>query len=189
MNQPRLAEKYKQNIVPAFMKERGYTNVMSIPRLEKIVVSMGVGKGHENKRLLETAVSDLTRITGQKAVITKAKKSVSNFRVREGMNTGCMVTLRGARMFEFLDRLVSVAIPRIRDFRGLNPKSFDDAGNYNMGLADQLVFPEIQADKVENFQGMNITMVIRRSSREESLALLRMFGVPFRDQTVPAGNG
>jgi len=188
MIKPRLAEKYTNEIVPAFMKERGYKNVMSIPRLEKIVVSMGVGKGHENKRLLETAVSDMNRITGQKAVVTKAKKSVSNFRVREGMNTGCMVTLRGARMFEFLDRLVSVAIPRIRDFRGLKPNSFDGAGNFNMGLADQLVFPEIQADKVENFQGMNITMVIRRSSPDESLALLRMFGVPFRDQTVPAGN-
>ena len=188
MNTPRLAEKYTKEIVPAFMKERGFTNVMSIPRLEKIVVSMGVGKAHENKRLLETAVSDLTRITGQKPVVTKAKKSVSNFRVREGMNTGCMVTLRGARMFEFLDRLVSVTIPRIRDFRGLKPNSFDEAGNFNMGLGDQLVFPEIQADKVENNQGMNITMVIRRSNREESLALLRMFGVPFREQPAPAGN-
>ena len=188
MIQSRLAEQYRSKIVPAFLKERGYTNVMAIPRLEKIVVSMGVGKGHENKRLLETALADLTRITGQKAVVTKAKKSVSNFRVREGMNAGCMVTLRGARMFEFLDRLVSVAIPRIRDFRGLNPKSFDDEGNFNMGLADQLVFPEIQADKVENFQGMNITMVIRRSNRDESLALLRMFGVPFRSPTASAEN-
>ena len=180
MSKPRLQEKYTQEIVPAFLKERGYDNVLSIPRIEKIVVSMGVGKAQENKRLIESAVDDLTKITGQKAVITQAKKSVSNFRLREGNTVGCMVTLRGARMYEFLDRLVSVAIPRIRDFRGLRP-TFDHAGNYSMGLGDQLVFPEIQADRVEHFQGMNITMVIRRSSREESLALLRMFGVPFRD--------
>jgi len=182
---PRLADKYRNEIVPSFLKERGYSNALAVPHIEKIVISMGVGKGHENKRLIETAVDDLTRIAGQKAVITLAKKSVSNFRVREGNMVGCMVTLRGTRMYEFLDRLVSVAIPRIRDFRGLRPKSFDDAGNFSMGLQDQLVFPEIQADRIENYQGMNITVVIRRSSREESLALLRMFGVPFRDESGP----
>ncbi len=181
MVKPRLLDRYQKEIVPAFIRERGYTNILAVPKLEKIVVSMGVGRGHENKRLLETAVDDLTKVTGQKAVVTLAKKSVSNFRVREGHAVGCMVTLRGARMFEFLDRLISVAVPRIRDFRGLKPGSFDERGNYSIGLADQLVFPEIQADKVENFQGMNITVVIRRSNPEESLALLRMFGVPFRD--------
>ena len=189
MNTPRLAEKYKNEIVPAFLKEHGYTNVMSIPRLEKIVVSMGVGKANENKRLMETAVADLTKITGQQAVVTLAKKSVSNFRLREGYPVGCMVTLRGARMFEFLDRLISVAMPRIRDFRGVKHNSFDGAGNYNMGLADQLVFPEIQADRVENYQGMNITMVIRRSDKEASYELLRMFGMPFRNKNQEAGRG
>jgi len=164
------------------MKERGCPNVHSVPRLSKIVLSMGVGKANENKRLLETAVDDLTKITGQKAVITRAKKSVSNFRLREGQQIGCMVTLRGNRMFEFLDRLVSVAIPRIRDFRGLKATSFDKAGNYSLGLADQLVFPEMQADKIENNQGMNITLVIRGSDAEKSVELLRMFGVPFRGQ-------
>ncbi len=181
MSKPRLQDKYTNEIVPAFLSERGFTNVLSIPRLEKIVISMGVGKAQENKRLIESAVEDLTKIAGQRAVVTRAKKSVSNFRLREGNVVGCMVTLRAARMFEFLDRLVAVTIPRIRDFRGLRPNAFDEAGNYSMGLADQLVFPEIQADRVEHTQGMNITMVIRRSNREESLALLRMFGVPFRD--------
>ena len=179
---PRLFERYREEIVPHFIQERGCPNVHAVPRLEKIVISMGVGKANENKRLLESAVSDLTKITGQKAVITRAKKSVSNFRLREGQQIGCMVTLRGHRMFEFLDRLVSVTIPRIRDFRGLKTKSFDKAGNYSLGLADQLVFPEIQADKIENYQGMNITMVIRRSDAAKSLELLRMFGVPFKGQ-------
>lgn len=176
----RLAEKYTNDIVPMFLSEHGYTNKLSVPRLEKIVVSMGVGKAQENKRLIESATADLTKITGQRAVVTRAKKSVSNFRLREGNVIGCMVTLRGARMFEFLDRLVSVVIPRIRDFRGLKTK-FDPAGNYSMGLADQIVFPEIQADKVEHTQGMNITMVIRRSTPEASLTLLKSFGVPFRN--------
>lgn len=179
---PRLFERYRDEIVPHFLKERGAPNVHAVPRLAKIVISMGVGKGHENKRLLETAVEDLTKIAGQRAVVTIAKKSVSNFRLREGQKIGCMVTLRGHRMYEFLDRLVSVTIPRIRDFRGLKPTSFDDAGNYSMGLADQIVFPEIRADKVEHYQGMNITLVIRRSSKADSLHLLRMFGVPFREQ-------
>jgi large subunit ribosomal protein L5 len=189
MNTPRLAEKYKSEIVPAFLKDHGYTNIMSIPRLEKIVVSMGVGKANENKRLMETAVADLTKITGQKVVVTVAKKSVSNFRLREGYPVGCMVTLRGARMFEFLDRLICVAIPRIRDFRGLKPNSFDDAGNFNMGLSDQLVFPEIQADRVENYQGMNITMVVRRSNKQASHDLLKMFGVPFRTKNQETRRG
>ena len=184
---PRLFERYREEIVPHFMKERGAPNVHAVPQLTKIVVSMGVGKAQENKRLLETAVEDLTRITGQRAVVTVAKKSVSNFRLREGQKIGCMVTLRGRRMYEFLDRLVSVSIPRIRDFRGLKPTSFDDAGNYSMGLGDQLVFPEVQADRVENTQGMNITLVIRRSTRADSLELLRQFGVPFRDQNQERG--
>ena len=180
---PRLFERYHDDIRPWFLSdEGGVGNVHAVPRLEKIVISMGVGKANDNKRLLEAAVDDLTKIAGQKPVVTRAKKSVSNFRLREGQKIGCMVTLRGNRMYEFLDRLVSVAIPRIRDFRGLKTTSFDHAGNYSMGLGDQLVFPEIRADKVDTPQGMNITMVIRHSNRERSRELLRRFGVPFKDQ-------
>ena len=176
----RLESKYRTEIVPELMKRPGFGNVMSVPRLEKIVVSMGVGQGHDNKRLMESTSKDLTTVTGQRAVITRAKKSVSNFRVREGNEVGCMVTLRGTRMYEFLDRMISIVIPRIRDFRGLKTSSFDRAGNYSMGLGDQLVFPEIHVDKVEFNQGMNITLVVRNSDPDASLEMLRLFGMPFR---------
>lgn len=177
----RLMESYRDTIVPALMQEQGYTNKLAVPRLQKIVVSMGVGTGHSDPKKLEAAAADLTTVTGQRAVITRAKKSVSNFRLREGYPVGCMVTLRNKRMYEFMDRLVSIVIPRIRDFRGLKTGSFDKAGNFSIGLTDQLVFPEIRAERVDKPQGMNITFVINNSDPAASLALLRKFGVPFRN--------
>lgn len=176
----RLREKYKNDVVPKMMQQLGYTNVMAVPKLEKIVLSMGVGKSRENPKAIESALSDLTAIAGQRPVQTRARKSVSNFRLREGDVVGAVVTLRGARMYEFLDRLISVVIPRIRDFRGLRNDSFDAGGNFSMGLQDQIVFPEIRADKVEHFQGMNITIGVRNSNPKASLELLRLFGMPFR---------
>lgn len=176
----RLRDKYKNDVVPKMMQQLGYTNVMAVPKLEKIVLSMGVGKSRENPKAIESALSDLTAIAGQRPVQTRARKSVSNFRLREGDVVGAVVTLRGARMYEFLDRLISVVIPRIRDFRGLRNDSFDAAGNFSMGLQDQIVFPEIRADKVEHFQGMNITIGVRNSNPKASLELLRLFGMPFR---------
>lgn len=176
----RLRDKYKTEVVPGMMKRFGFSSVMAVPKLDKIVVSMGVGKGRENPKFVEAVAADLATIAGQRPVLTKARKSVSNFRLREGDVVGAVVTLRGARMYEFLDRLVSVVIPRVRDFRGLRPNSFDAGGNYSMGLPDQIVFPEIRADKVEHFQGMNITIGVRNSDPEKSFELLRMFGMPFR---------
>jgi large subunit ribosomal protein L5 len=176
----RLRDKYQTQIVPALKERFRYSSVMAVPRLDKIVVSMGFGRVHENKKAVESAAADLAVITGQKPVLTKARKSVSNFRLREGSIVGAMVTLRGARMYEFLDRLISVVIPRIRDFRGLRPNAFDHDGNYSLGLTDQIVFPEIRADKVEHFQGMNVTIGVRNGSPEASLELLRLFGMPFR---------
>lgn len=178
---PRLLDKYRADVVPGMMKRFGYSSVMAVPRLEKIVVSMGVGKGRENPKFVEAVAADLATIAGQRPVLTHARKSVSNFHVREGDVVGAVVTLRGARMFEFLDRLISVVIPRIRDFRGLRTNSFDGNGNFSMGLPDQIVFPEIRADKVEHFQGMNITIGVRNSDAEASLELLRLFGMPFRN--------
>ncbi|MCG3133716.1 MAG: 50S ribosomal protein L5 [Planctomycetes bacterium] len=178
----RLRDKYKNDVVPKMVQAFGYRSVMAVPKIEKIVVSMGVGKGRENPKFTDAVVADLAAITGQRPMLTKARKSVSNFRVREGDVVGAVVTLRGARMYEFLDRLISVVIPRIRDFRGLRPNSFDAAGNYSMGLQDQIVFPEIRADKVEHFQGMNITLGVRNSNPKASLELLRLFGMPFRDK-------
>lgn len=163
------------------MKERfGYLNNHQVPSLEKITVTMGVGKATENQKRIESAQRELTLIAGQKALVTKAKKSIAGFKVRKGMNVGCKVTLRGPRMYEFFDRLISLVIPRIRDFRGLSPRSFDGRGNYSMGLSEQIVFPEISIDDVEFIQGLNITITMRNSSDEESLALLDFFGVPFR---------
>ena len=176
----RLTEKYQGEVVPKLMERFGYTNVNAVPRIDKITVSMGVGKAIENNKRLETAARHLGVITGQKPMITRAKKSVAGFKVREGMGVGCKVTLRGQRMWEFFDRLVAVAIPRIRDFRGLSARAFDNAGNYSMGLAEQVVFPEISVDDVEFIQGMNITFTFDRSSVEESKALLELFGFPFR---------
>ncbi len=176
----RLLDRYIAEIRPSMMESFGYGNIMAVPRIEKIIVSMGVGRATENRKILDAVAKDLAMVTGQKPCVTRAKKSVSGFKLREEMPIGCKVTLRGKRMYEFLDRLVSIAIPRIRDFRGLDPDAFDGRGNFNMGLTEQIVFPEIHIDDVEFVQGMNVTVVIRGGSDEESLALLRMFGMPFR---------
>ena len=176
----RLRDRYRQDVVPAMMQKFGASSVMAVPKLDKIVVSMGVGKGRENPKFIEAVTADLAVITGQKPMLTKSRKAVSNFKLRENEVVGAMVTLRGARMYEFLDRLISVVIPRIRDFRGLRTNSFDADGNFSMGLTDQIVFPEIRADKVEHFQGMNITIGVRNGDPERSLEMLRLFGMPFR---------
>jgi large subunit ribosomal protein L5 len=178
--QPRLKEKYAKDIVPAMRERFGLRNPMAVPRIEKITVSMGVGKATENAKIMDAAVADLAQITGQRPVVTRSKHAISQFRLRQGQAVGCKVTLRGARMYEFLDRLISVVIPRIRDFRGLRRNSFDGRGNYNMGLQDQVVFPEVNLDKVEHTQGMNITITVRNGTDESSLELLRLFGMPFR---------
>jgi large subunit ribosomal protein L5 len=177
----RLKERYKKEIVPALSKKFGRTNVHSLPKLQKIVINMGVGKALQDKNRMEQAVDNLTQIAGQKAQITKARLAVSGFRLREGNEIGCRVTLRRERMYEFLDRLVSVALPRIRDFRGINPNSFDGHGNYTFGLSEQLVFPEIDPDKVTFTQGMDITFVTSTKSDDEARELLRSFGMPFRE--------
>jgi large subunit ribosomal protein L5 len=177
---PRLKDKYDKNIVPDIMKELKYKSIMQVPKLKKITINIGVGSATQNPKELEGAVIDLTKIAAQKPVITKAKKSIASFKIREGNSIGCMVTLRGNRMYEFLDRLLNVAIPRIRDFRGLSRNSFDGLGNYTMGVREQLIFPEIEYDTVTSVRGMNITFVISAKSDEESLALLEKFGFPFR---------
>ena len=177
----RMQERYRNEIVPVLREKTGRPNVMSLPRLEKIVVSMGLGKSRDEPKRVEAAVEDLAIITGQRPVITKAKKSVSAFRLREGVVIGAMVTLRGHRMYEFLDRLINLAMPRFRDFRGMDPDAFDGRGNYNMGVNEQMVFPEVRVDKVQFQQGMNITFVIGSSrSDQESRWLLEGFGFPFR---------
>ena len=175
----RLMEQYCTGVRPKLMKEFGYANVHSVPRLQRIVVNMGIGKARENPKEFETAQRDLATITGQKAVVTRARKSIANFHLREGYPVGCCVTLRGKRMYEFLDRLISIAIPRIRDFRGLRAR-LDRRGNYSMGLSDQIVFPEVDADKVEAMQGMNITIRITGGRDDVSLRLLRELGMPFK---------
>ncbi len=180
MNNPRLKEKYDKNIVPEIMKELKYKSIMQIPKLKKITINIGVGSATQNPKDLESAIIDLTKIAAQKPVITKAKKSIASFKIRQGNSIGCMVTLRGNRMYEFLDRLLNVAIPRIRDFRGLSPKSFDGLGNYTMGIREQLIFPEIEYDTVTSVRGMNITFVISSKSDNEALVLLEKFGFPFR---------
>ena len=176
----RLLEKYKTQVVPKMMERFGYKNVNAVPKLQKITVSMGLGKAVENNKRVDAAVKDLAQITGQKPVVTKAKQSISGFKLRKGMSIGAKVTLRGHRMYEFFDRLISIVIPRIRDFRGFPPDSFDGRGNYSLGLAEHLVFPEISVDEVEFVQGLNVAVTIERSSDEESLALLEYFGFPFR---------
>ena len=177
----RLQERYQKEIVPQLKKKLGRENLLSLPRLQKIVVNMGVGKALQDKSRMEQAADQLSQITGQKAQIRKAKKAVSGFRLRENNEIGCRVTLRGRRMYEFLDRLISIALPRIRDFRGVNPKSFDGHGNYSLGLAEQMVFPEIDPDKVKFTQGMDVTFVTSTGNDDESRELLRAFGMPFRD--------
>ena len=176
----RLKDFYKDEIVDAMIKKFGYKNIMEVPKLDKIVVNMGVGEAKDNAKALEAAVSDLAIITGQKPVITKAKKSVANFKIREGMNLGCKVTLRSDRMYEFLDRLFSVALPRVRDFRGINPNSFDGRGNYALGIKEQLIFPEIDYDKIDKIRGMDINFVTTAQTDEEARELLKLLGAPFR---------
>ncbi len=177
----RLLERYTKEIVPNLAEKLGRQNRLSLPRLQKIVVNMGVGKALQEKNRMEQSAEQLTQIAGQRVQITKAKIAVSGFRLREGNQIGCRVTLRGRRMYEFLDRLISVALPRIRDFRGINPKSFDGHGNYSLGLAEQMVFPEIDPDKATFTQGMDVTFVTSTSSDDEARELLRAFGMPFRD--------
>jgi len=177
---PRLKEKYRGEVLPALKERFGYRNDMQVPRLEKIVVNMGVGEGAHDPKAIDGAMKDLAVITEQKPRLNRARKSVAGFKLRTGMSVGCKVTLRGDRMYEFLDRLTSLAIPRVRDFRGLNPKSFDGRGNYNMGLDEQLVFPEIDYDDIDRVRGMDITIVTTASTDEEGLALLEALGMPFR---------
>jgi large subunit ribosomal protein L5 len=177
----RLHEKFKKDIVPALGKKLGRANVLSLPRITKIVLNMGVGKAIQDKNRMEQAAEQLTQIAGQKCQITKSRVAVSGFRLRENQEIGCRVTLRGKRMYEFLDRLINVALPRIRDFRGINPKSFDGNGNYSMGVSEQLIFPEIDPDKVNFTQGMDITIVTSTRNDDEARELLRQFGMPFRE--------
>jgi large subunit ribosomal protein L5 len=177
---PRMRERFRTAVVPALMKERGYGNPFQVPRLAKVVINMGVGEGKENAKVLDFATADLQAISGQKPIITRAKKSIANFKLRENVPIGCKVTLRGPRMYEFLDRLVNVALPRVRDFKGVPPKGFDGRGNYNMGLKEQIIFPEIVYDKVDKVRGMDITMVTTARTDEEAKALLTHLGVPFR---------
>ena len=175
----RMRAKYEEEVRKALMEKFGYKSPMQIPKLDKIIVNIGVGEAKDNAKALEAAVSDLAIITGQKPVITKAKKSVANFKIREGMNLGCKVTLRSDRMYEFLDRLFNVALPRVRDFRGINPNSFDGRGNYSMGLKEQLIFPEIEYDKIDTIRGMDINFITTAKTDEEARELLSLMGAPF----------
>jgi large subunit ribosomal protein L5 len=175
----RLREQYETVIKPALMQEFGYANTMQVPKLEKVVVNMGVGEGAADNKKIDAAVGDLTLIAGQKPVVTKAKKSIAGFKIRQGMNLGCKVTLRGDRMYEFMDRLVNVALPRVRDFRGVSPKSFDGRGNFALGLKEQIVFPEIDYDKVDEVRGLDIVVVTTARTDGEATALLRHFQMPF----------
>ena len=176
----RLRETYKNEIVDAMTKKFGYANVMQVPKLDKIVINMGVGEAKDNAKVLDAAVKDLETIAGQKAVLTRAKKSVANFKIREGLAIGCKVTLRGEKMYEFLDRLVNLALPRVRDFRGVNPNSFDGRGNYALGIKEQIIFPEIEYDKVDKVRGMDIIIVTTANTDEEARELLTLFNMPFQ---------
>jgi large subunit ribosomal protein L5 len=178
---PRLKEMYTKTIVQAVMKERGFTNPFQVPRLEKVVINMGVGEGRENAKIMDFATADLQLISGQKPIVTRAKKSIANFKLREGVPIGAKVTLRGARMYEFLDRLINVALPRVRDFRGVPPKGFDGRGNYALGLREQLIFPEIVYDKVDKVRGMDISIVTTARTDEDAKVLLTHLGMPFRE--------
>lgn len=176
----RLKETYLNEIVDKMMKKFEYKNVMQVPKLEKIVINMGVGEAKDNSKVLDTAISDLETISGQKAVVTRAKKSVANFKLREGQPIGCKVTLRGEKMYEFADRLINLALPRVRDFRGVNPNAFDGRGNYALGIKEQLIFPEIEYDKVDKVRGMDVIFVTTAHTDEEARELLRLFGMPFK---------
>ena len=176
----RLKETYQNEIVDAMMKKFGYKNIMEVPKLDKVVVNMGVGEAKENAKILDAAMKDMETITGQKAVPTRAKNSIANFKLREGMPIGCKVTLRGDKMYEFLDRLVNLALPRVRDFRGVNPNAFDGRGNYALGIKEQLIFPEIEYDKVDKVRGMDVIVVTTAETDEEARELLTQFGMPFK---------
>lgn len=176
----RLRLRYREEVIPALMKEFGYKNPMQVPRIEKVVVNMGLGEAIANAKLLDGAVDQLAAITGQKPVVTRARKSIANFKLREGQSIGAMVTLRSHRMYEFLDRLMNIALPRVRDFKGVSGKAFDGAGNYTLGVREQIIFPEINYDKIEKIKGMNITIVTSAKNDEEGRALLRLLGMPFR---------
>jgi Ribosomal protein L5 len=178
----RLREHYHKNVIPALIKEFGYKNIMAVPKIEKISINIGLGEATQNAKLMDGAVNELAAISGQKPVVTRAKKSIAAFKLREGMPIGCMVTLRGDRMYEFLDRLMNVALPRVRDFRGVSTKSFDGRGNYTLGIKDQLLFPEIDYNKVEKVKGMNISITTTAKTDAEGLALLKQMGMPFRQQ-------
>lgn len=179
---PRLIQKYKEEIVPALQKQFNYTSVMEVPKLKKISVNQGLGAAITDKKMIDTGIEEMTKITGQKAVATKSKKDISNFKLRKGMPIGVRVTLRGDKMYEFLDRLVSVAIPRVRDFRGINDKGFDGRGNYTFGVPEQIIFPEIDIDKVNHINGMDVTFVTSAKTDKECMALLKEFGFPFKNQ-------
>ena len=175
----RYKDLYKNQIVDAMIKKFGYKNIMEVPKLDKIVINMGVGEAKENSKVLDSAVSDMEKITGQKAIVTKAKKSVANFKIREGMAIGCKTTLRGEKMYEFADRLINLALPRVRDFRGVNPNAFDGRGNYSLGIKEQLIFPEIEYDKIDKIRGMDIIFVTTAKTDEEARELLSLFSMPF----------
>ena len=176
----RLSEQYKNEIVDAMIKKFGYKNIMEVPKLDKVVINMGVGEAKENAKVLESAVADLEKIAGQKAVLTRAKNSIANFKLREGQAIGCKVTLRGEKMYEFLDRLVNLALPRVRDFRGVSADSFDGRGNYALGIKEQIIFPEIEYDKIDKVRGMDVIITTTAKTDEEARELLRMFNMPFK---------
>ena len=175
----RLKEHYQNEIVDAMIKKFGYKNIMEVPKLDKVVINMGVGEAKENAKVLESAIADMEKIAGQKAVVTRAKNSVANFKIREGMVIGCKVTLRGEKMYEFVDRLINLALPRVRDFRGVNPNAFDGRGNYALGIKEQLIFPEIEYDKIDKVRGMDVIFVTTAKTDEEARELLRLFNMPF----------
>jgi len=186
---PRLRDRFRATIVPALMKERSYANPFAVPRLEKIVINMGVGEGRDNAKIMDFATADLRAISGQRPIVTRAKKSIANFKLRENVPIGCKVTLRGARMYEFLDRLVNVALPRVRDFKGVAPKAFDGRGNYALGLKEQVIFPEIVYDKVDKVRGMDVIMVTSARTDEEAMELLTQIGMPLQEVIRIAGGG
>ena len=175
----RLRETYQNEIVDAMIKKFGYKNIMEVPKLDKVVINMGVGEAKENAKVLESAIADMEKIAGQKAVVTRAKNSVANFKIREGMPIGCKVTLRGEKMYEFVDRLINLALPRVRDFRGVNPNAFDGRGNYALGIKEQLIFPEIEYDKIDKVRGMDVIFVTTAKTDEEARELLKQFNMPF----------
>ncbi len=176
---PRLQEKYDKEVIPALIEKFNYANVMEVPKLEKVIINMGVGEAKENQKVLESAVSDMTIISGQKPILTRAKKSIANFKIRENMSIGCKVTLRKQKMYEFADKLMNIALPRVRDFRGVSDKSFDGRGNYSLGIKEQLIFPEIEYDKIDKVRGMDIIFVTTAKTDEEARELLRFLGMPF----------